>query len=77
MYQIAIIENKACKQEDMTFISTKAREELHKLNDESTIGVQNLILKFNHYTLGYLSLAGEFYEAPIFNWMFIYCIRVE
>lgn len=42
----------------MTFISTKAREELHKLNDESTIEIQDLILKFNDHTLGNLSLGG-------------------
>lgn len=36
----------------MTFISTKAMEEPHKLNDESTIEIQDLILKFSDYTLG-------------------------
>jgi len=49
---------KAFKQEDMTFISTKAREEFHKLNDESTTGIQYLILKFNAYNLGYYSVGG-------------------
>ena len=52
----------------MTFISTKAREELHKLNDEGTIGLQYLILKFNAYNLGYFSVGGKFFgEASIFR----------
>lgn len=62
----------------MTFISTKAREELHKFNDKSTTGVQDLIVNFNDYTLGSLTLGGEsFEEAPIFNWIHVYCTRLE
>lgn len=62
----------------MTSISTKAKEKLDQYNDKSTTKVQNLILKCSHYTLGYLSLGGEFFnEVPIFNWIFIYYTRVE
>jgi hypothetical protein len=36
-FQVAIIKSKVCQQEDMTSVFTRARKEMHKLNDKSKI----------------------------------------
>lgn len=47
---------------------------MHKLNGESTTGVQNLILNFNDYTFGYLSLAGKIFMEILFLNGYLYTI---
>ena len=73
-YQITVIENQTCKQEDR-FIPTKGVEGQNKLNDENSHCVQDLNLKFFNCALEYLNFWEEsFNGAPIFNWINLYSV---
>jgi hypothetical protein len=73
-YQITVIENQACTQEDR-FIPTKGMEDLNKLNNENSHCVQDLNLKFYTCALEHLNLWEESSDgAPIFNWINLYFV---
>jgi hypothetical protein len=60
LQRISVIENKACNRKPSKFIPTKAREEPNKVKDDSSKGVQYLVLKF-YNLLWDVSLVGRIF----------------